>query len=162
MIIDTIIKNIKMKKIITLLITIAGIIVFIACSSSKNKQEEKTKKDLNAIDGNKKDTNAIILGDISAIDSRFPLTINSINFKDIKNYVQLDDDINSKIEQAIKDYYFNECSGDTAQTYFSISDTYFNTIRLFDSLQTIFIVFLRHMPDGLLNSKILFYNNSSK
>lgn len=152
-----------MKKIIILLITIAGIIILVtACGSMKNEQEEKTIKEIDTIEENRKDSNATIHSGISAIDSKFPLTMSTIDFTDYKKHIHLNDDINSKIEQTIKDYYFNECSGDTAETYFSIRDTYFNTIRLHDSLQIIYIVILRHVPDGLVNSKILFYNNSSK
>jgi len=127
--------------------------ILIACS---NKRADKTNVYL--VDTKK----SVVIPDVSVIDSRFPLIMSTVNFKDSNNIIHMNDEINSKIEQTIKDYYFNDCLGDSAETYFSIKDSYINTIRLHDSLQTIFIVIFRHLPDRLINSKILFYNNISK
>ncbi len=41
-------------------------------------------------------------------------------------------------------------------------DAYISAIRLYDSLQTIYIVLLKHYPTGAVNSKVLFYDNLKK
>lgn len=98
---------------------------------------------------------------ISVIDSNFPLHLNKIVLKDNEQTIQLNDGINSKIKQTIHEYYFKECFGDSLQTYFSLKDIYIHTIRLHDSLQTLFLVLLKR-PTGYVNSKVLFYDNLKK
>lgn len=98
---------------------------------------------------------------IAAIDAGFPLYLNEIVIEDNEQTIQLNDGINSRIEQTIHEYYFKECSGDSLQTYFSIKGTYIHTIRLHDSLQTVFLVLLQH-PTGYVNCKVLFYDNLKK
>lgn len=98
---------------------------------------------------------------ISAIDADFPLYLNEIVLEDNEETIQLNDGINSKIQQTIHEYYFRECSGDSLQTHFSLKDSYIQTIRLHDSLHTVFWVLLKH-PTGYVNSKVLFYDNLKK
>ena len=95
----------------------------------------------------------------SAIDSKFPLRLNEINLQDESNIIHLNDGINSKIEETIKEYASEIDFYDTTQTY---KDIYINTIRLHDSLQTIFLVLLEHFPTGYVNSIVLFYDNVEK
>jgi len=133
-----------------------GILLFMTLIACSNKRADKAN--VNLADNRK----SIAIPDLSVIDSKFPLILSAVNFKDSNNIIHLNDGINSKLEQTKKDYYFKDCSGDSAQTYFSIKDTYINTIRLRDSLQTVFVIIFRHMPDGLINSKILLCNNISK
>ena len=103
--------------------------------------------------------NNSILNFISVIDAKFPLRLSEINLQDKTNTIQLNDGIISKIEEIIKEY-ANECDFyDSTQTYKS---TYINTYRLHDSLQTIFLVLLKHFPTGYVNGKVLFYDNLDK
>lgn len=97
----------------------------------------------------------------SAIDAKFPLILTKIDFQDTTRVIKLNDEIESKIKTTVQDYYFNDCGGDTSETYFTIKDTYINSVRLHDSLQTIYFVLLKHIS-GNINSKILFYDNSTK
>lgn len=96
------------------------------------------------------------------VNATFPLLISNIHLKDTQKTIHLNDEIENKISQTISSYYFNQCSGDSNETYFKARDTYIGTIRLHDSLQTIFLVLLNHFPGGQVNAKALFYNNSSK
>lgn len=135
------------------MIRLIGFLFFMTLISCSSKRTDKTK--INQVE-------TVNSNGISVIDSEFPLRIGTIDFNDSTKIIQLNDKINSKLEQTINDYYFNACSGDSAETYFSIKDIYINTIRLRDSIFTVFVVLLKHMPDGLINSKILFYNNDCK
>lgn len=99
---------------------------------------------------------------LAAIDASFPLCIEKIDFNDKRKLVQLNDGVLSKIRTVINDYYFNECSGSTTQSYFSMNDVYFNTIQLHSKDYTIYVVILKHMPGAELTSKLIFYNNISK
>lgn len=96
---------------------------------------------------------------ISAIDAKLPLRLDEINLEDKNNTIQLNDGIVSKIEKVIKDYAKDFEFYDRSQTY---RDTYINTIRLHDRLQTIFVVLLKYYPTGELNSRVLFYDNQKK
>jgi hypothetical protein len=100
-----------------------------------------------------------VLNIISAIDAKFPLRINEINLRDKNNTFHLNDGISSKIEETIKEYAREIDFCDSTQTF---KDIYINTIRLHDSLQTIFVVLLKHYPTEVVNSKVLFYDNIEK
>jgi len=84
---------------------------------------------------------------IAAIDRAFPLRLSEIDLEDSSNTVHLNDDIVSKIDETIKEHADN---------------VYINTIRLRDSLQTIFLVLLKYYPTGEVNSRVLFYDNQKK
>lgn len=96
---------------------------------------------------------------ITAINANLPLRLDEINLEDENNIVHLNDGIVSKIENVVKEYSSDFEFYDSSQTY---KDTYINTIRLQDSLQTIYLVLLKHYPIGELNSKVLFYDNQKK
>jgi hypothetical protein len=96
---------------------------------------------------------------ITAIDAEFPLRLNEINFEDESNTIHLNDGITSTITQTIKEYAKDIDFYDSSQTY---RDTYINTIRLYDSLQTIFLVLLKHYPTEDVTSSVLFYDNLKK
>lgn len=96
---------------------------------------------------------------ISAINAKLPLRLDEINLEDKNNTIHLNDGIVSKIEGVIKEYASDFEFYDSSQTY---KDTYINTIRLPDSLQTIYLVLLKHYPTGELNSRVLFYDNQKK
>jgi hypothetical protein len=108
------------------------------------------------------DQEAFALPAIAAIDVNFPLSLEDIDLQDDKNGLHLNDGINSRIEETIKDYYFNECSGDSNEINFKVKAVYINTIRLHDSLHTIFLILLNHPTGGRVNSKVLIYNNETK
>ncbi len=96
---------------------------------------------------------------ISAINAKLPLRLDEINFENKNNTIHLNDGIVSKIEEVIKDYAKDFDFYDSTQTY---RDTYINTIRLQDSLQTIFLILLKHYPTDEINSRVLFYDNQKK
>jgi hypothetical protein len=132
-----------------------GIFLLIIITGCSNSQTIKNQKNQN----NKLKT--LNLPDIYTIDAKFPLTISNIDFKDKRNMLTLNDGITSKIEETIKEYYFTDCLGDSSETFFTIKDIYFNTIRLYDSLQTVFLVIF-NPPAQKLNCIVLFYNNTTK
>jgi hypothetical protein len=96
---------------------------------------------------------------ITAINANLPLRLDKINLEDKNNTIHLNDGIVSKIEKVIKDYAKDFEFYDSTQTY---TDTYINTIRLHDSLWTIYVVLLKHYPTEELNSRVLFYDNQKK
>ena len=96
---------------------------------------------------------------ITAINAKFPLRLDLIDLEDKNNTIHLNDDIAAKIEDVVKDYAKDFEFYDSSQTY---KDTYINTIRLHDSLETIFWVLLKHYPTNEVNSYILFYDNERK
>jgi hypothetical protein len=96
---------------------------------------------------------------ISAIDAKFPLRLDKISLDDKNTTVQLNDGIIAKIEEIVKEYSKDFEFYDSSQTN---KDTYLNTIRLQDSVQTIFLVLLKHYPTGEINSRVLFYDNQKK
>jgi hypothetical protein len=96
---------------------------------------------------------------ISAIDAKFPLQLSEIDLNNKNHNEQLNYGIYSKIENTVKDYYSNECIIDSLHNY---KDTYIGTIRLKDSLQTIFLVLLKNYPTEEVRSKVLFYDNQKK
>lgn len=132
-----------------------GIFLLVIITGCSNSQSNKNQKNQN----NKLKT--LNLPDIYAIDAKFPLTISNLDFKDKRNMLTFNDGITSKIEETIKEYYFTDCLGDSSETFFSIKDIYFNTIRLYDSLQMVFLVIF-NPPAQKLNSIVLFYNNTTK
>lgn len=109
---------------------------------------------------NSNNTLTLNLPNITVIDAKFPLSLTNIDLN-VKNSANVSDKINTEIKNTIKQYYFNECSGDSLETYFSVKDTYINTIRAYDSLYTVYWVLLKHMPEEQVNSKVLFYDNTS-
>jgi|WetSurMetagenome_2_1015567.scaffolds.fasta_scaffold180453_2 hypothetical protein len=132
-----------------------GIFLLVIITGCSNSTTNKNQKNQN----NKLKT--LNLPDIYAIDAKFPLTISNLDFKDKRNMLTFNDSITSKIEETIKEYYFTDCLGDSSETFFSIKDIYFNTIRLYDSLQTVFLIIF-NPPAQQLNSTVLFYNNTTK
>jgi low affinity Fe/Cu permease len=133
-----------MRKII--LISILTVIQTVSFAQTANKKQNIQK-------------NNNILNTISAIDAKFPLILNKINLQDKNNIIYLNDGINSKIRETIKEYANEIAFYDSTHTYKNI---YINTIRLCDSLQTIFVVLFKHYPTGYVNSKVLFYDNVKK
>ena len=129
--------------------TLIAIFILTNLCSCSNKQS-------NNLDVKNKDIDKNHLT-ISVIDSKFPLSLDKISLKEKNNLISLNDGINAKIEETIKKH--AEEFYDNSQTY---KDTYINTIRLKDSLQTIFLVLLKHYPTQEVNSKILFYDNLKK
>ena len=91
------------------------------------------------------------------IDASFPLKISEINFLNSSN--ELDSGCFSKIQETVRNYI---SEFDLALEDSIYKEVYFNTIRLRDSLHTLFFVLLKHYPSGELNCKVLFYTNKSK
>ena len=133
----------QIQKVIIMLIVVTCLF---SCSNRQTKSSNIQK-------------NNNILNFISIIDSKFPLRLNEINLQDQNNTIQLNDGIVSKIEEIIKEYASDIEFNDSTQIY---KDLYINTIRLRDSLQTIFVVLLKHYQTGYINSRVLFYDNVEK
>lgn len=104
----------------------------------------------------------LTLPQISVIKGNFPLSIQAVNFQARKNKLSVNDAIEAGIEDAVKQFYFNECSGDSTETFFTLRSVYFNTILLSNEDWSVFLVLMQHKPTGALNCKILFYENGSK
>lgn len=96
---------------------------------------------------------------ITAIEATFPLKITEINFDDKSKIIHLNDGIIATIDQTVKNYYNSECETDSLN---SVREAYINTILLKDSLQTLFLILVKHYPTGAINSKVLFYDNIEK
>jgi len=94
----------------------------------------------------------------SIIDSKFPLYLDKVDLKSKENVIQVNDQIESTIHNAIKDFYKSECYGEK----YSIENCYIKTLRLREKGYTIFVILLQSCPGSELRSKILFYNNDSK
>lgn len=88
----------------------------------------------------------------------FPLSLTEVNVAPGKNAEPCNDMMRQKIIGVIRDFYYNDCSGDSSQTYFSVQDTYIGTIRLHDSIHSVYMVLLNYPVGGDVNSKVLFYN----
>ena len=104
----------------------------------------------------------LVLPDLAVINSELPLKLTVLDLQDTRKTVHLNDGIEAEIRKTIYSYYFIDCSGDSSETNFKVKDTYIGTIRLHDSLQTIFIVLFKHLPTEEVNSKLIFYSNSTK
>ncbi len=96
---------------------------------------------------------------ISFIQADFPLELDKINLLNSQNHIEICKKKIDMIEEVIENYYFNECCGDSGETYFKLKDTYIGTVELKDSLYSIYYVILKHKPTGNLNCKVIFYNN---
>lgn len=131
------------------------LVIFILASlySCNNRKTKRSIEQINEVSKNKEPFL------ISAINAKFPLRLDEINLEDKNNTIYLNDGLVSKIEDVVKEYAKDFEFYDSTQTF---KDTYINTIRLHDSLQTIFLVLLKHYPTGELNTKVLFYDNQKK
>lgn len=117
----------------------------LACSNCHN-QQAKTKHVFSS-------------SNILIIDTKFPLKLSKINLSDSQNAIHLNDEIENRIFQTVYSYYIDDCAGDSSD--FQVKDSHIATIRLHDQLQAIFLVLLHH-PTGMVNGKVLIYDNSSK
>ncbi|HZX59999.1 MAG TPA: hypothetical protein VFE54_14790 [Mucilaginibacter sp.] len=95
----------------------------------------------------------------SIIDAKFPLKLGDINLQDTTNTIEPTPYITQKIEKIIYDNYLDFELGDSSQTYHTVKETYVKTIRLRESLYTMYMVLTERMnnPDG----EILFYDNKA-
>jgi hypothetical protein len=89
------------------------------------------------------------------IEAAFPLRLDEVDFEKAV-FCHAEDNIEARIKQTVNDYYTRSCNADSLHTP---ADVYINTLRLRDSLQTVFVVLLRHYPTSNLDSRILFYNH---
>jgi hypothetical protein len=131
------------------------------CTNRETKKEVLELK-------NDKDSSFII----SAIDAEFPLKLDEIDFDSKDKTILLNELISTKIEETINEYeeFISKIESTTLEpeSDFDLEnkaqqkDTYINTIRLQDSMHTIFLVLLKHYPTNLVNSKALFYNEKEK
>ena len=135
-----------------LLLHIFFIVTLVSCS---NRQGGTLKEKVT------NDKTAPTFPRLAIRNASFPLSLTDIDFRDTKNIEVFNDGIERKITNTINEIYYNDCGGDSNQTYFSIDDTYIGTLRLRDSLQSIFMIIFQHIPGGL-DSKILFYDMGSK
>jgi len=94
---------------------------------------------------------------VSLVEAAFPLRLGDVDFSNATHDVDLE--VELRIRQVVNEYYARPCS---AGRQHMPRDVYVNTVRLSDSLRTIFVVLLRHYPTGNLDSRILFYNPGTK
>ncbi|RYU93798.1 hypothetical protein [Emticicia agri] len=91
------------------------------------------------------------------INAQLPLKLVDIDWQNQKKILQVNDGIESRIEDTVREYY------KAANFLDSLQDNYYiGAIRLQADFQTIFLVVLRHYPTGYTNSKVLFYDNDMK
>jgi hypothetical protein len=93
---------------------------------------------------------------ISIIEAKYPLKLSEINMQDKINDEGPDSEIKDRIAQTLIKYYEDNCAGDSRHSY---PGTYISTIKISDSLYTIYLVLLKHYPTQAINSKVLFYDN---
>ena len=127
---------------------ILSLFTFLFCSNGNGQKIKSEHTDM--------------LAGITVIETKFPLRLEKINLNNKRDILHQNDKIKNKIAGTVYSYYFNDCAGDSSETYFKIRDTYIGTLRLHDSIHTIFLVLLNHMPDEQVNGKVLFYNNQAK
>ncbi len=125
--------------------------IFVSCFDKQTKNAEK-----NILQKNNEILSPFT---ISIIQAKYPLRLSEINVMDTSSEIQLGNEIKDRIEQTVKEYYQNDCDSDSQYSY---RDTYINTIKLDDSLYTVFLVLLKHYPTKAINSKVLFYDNFKK
>ena len=102
------------------------------------------------------------LPELGVIDARYPFRLMDVDLSNSNNMIQMNDGIESELRKTIYSYYFNECPGDSTESLIKVKDIYIGTIRIHETLQTLYLILLHHMPGGEVNSKILFYDNTAK
>jgi len=95
---------------------------------------------------------------VTLIDTQFPLRLGEVDLSKTPVY-DVEDEVEARIRKTVNDYSTRACMADSVHTS---ADVYVNTIRLRDSLQTVFLVLLRHFPTSNVDSRILFYNNGTR
>jgi len=132
------------------LIAIYLLITLLSCADGHSSVSETEKNDT---------TENVNPFAITAIDTEFPLKLDEVNLEDKNNTIKLNDQIVTKIDETVKAYAIDIEFYDSSQTY---RDTYINTIRLRDRLQTIFLVLLKNYPAEEVSGQVLFYDNNKK
>jgi len=98
----------------------------------------------------------------SVVDTKLPLKLEDVNLQNRENIIEPSVVIKARLAETIEDYYKNECLVDSGKTNLTAKDVYIKTLSLRDSLQTIFLILLKHIPDDEVNSKVLFYDNKTQ
>ncbi len=106
--------------------------------------------------------NTIVFPEFSITDATFPLKIENLDWEHLPKVVHVNDGIEAALKATIYDYYFVDCQGDSSETYFSLREVYLQTLRLQDSLHTIFLLLFKYPAGGKVSGKVLFYNKESK
>jgi len=106
---------------------------------------------------NKKDK--LIVPEISVVNASLPLYLSKIDFTHRK---KVSKEISDKIEEIVLDFYFNDCNGDSAETYFSIRNVYFTTIECASNNLTFYLIIFDPVLGWGLQSKLICYNNLTK
>lgn len=131
------------------------IFVIMTCINCKNKS-------LNHISvTNSQQLRSFSARNIQVIEASFPIYLSKINFKNPALH-NIPDNINKRIYQIVLDYYLIDCMGDHGETFFSIKDTYFNTLKIPYHKYDFYLIILKHAPGNLINSKLLCFDNCSK
>lgn len=139
----------KMKQLIYLIIS--TIFIFTTCKINKIKDivyDDEVSKPSNFID-------------ITAFDANFPIELSKIDFEEKTKTVTLSDFKIRKIEQVVERFYYEECQGDSAETYFSKKDIYINTIQT-ETINGIILygIILKQIP-SMVTCKILFFDTKT-
>ena len=90
------------------------------------------------------------------MNATLPLLLPGTDLANENKKVQLNEVVATAIEQTVKAYAKEIDFSDSAAT---VNDLYINTIQLRGTPTTVYLVLLKHYPTGVVNSKVLFYNN---
>jgi len=98
---------------------------------------------------------------IRPIPSSFPLKLTELDWTPSEK-AHIPQDVLNEIKGILADYYFNDCKGDSAESRFTVRDTYINTVAMTRDSINLYLVIMKHWPAGFVNSRILFYHNRLK
>lgn len=98
---------------------------------------------------------------VDVITAELPINLALIDFEDTGLVQQISDGKMSGIEEEIRNYYLNDCGGSKEHPY-SMKDVYLKTIQINnESSYILYWIIFKHIA-GMVNSKILFFDNTKK
>jgi hypothetical protein len=101
----------------------------------------------------------LVLPDITVVTASLPLNPDKINFSSKKETSKA---IKEKIENVVTAFYFNDCIGDSTETYCTIRNVYFNTIEFSSKDLTFYLVILDQIGGWGLQGRLICYNHLTK
>ena len=98
---------------------------------------------------------------VEVITAELPIKLSSIDFEDKGLVQQVSDGKMSGIEEEIRNYYLIDCEG-TQEHPYSMKDVYLKTIQINNKSNYILYWIIFKHNAGMVNSKILFFDNIKK
>ena len=98
---------------------------------------------------------------VEVITAELPIKLASIDFENKNLVQQVSDGKMNGIEEEIKNYYLNDCGGSKEHPY-SRKDVYLKTIQINNKSNYILYWIIFKHTTGMVNSRILFYDNTKK